>query len=165
MSDRFVARLPALFQRLSNRMLAEPAGSLRRGWLISRALCAGFAALDKHDWDYLERVYSPDVVVMFGEGVPLDAAPVIEGWPRVRAELVEIFTVVISQQVPLELIDLGGPFCAARISMTLKSPSSGAQAQTPHLNLYELRDGRVVRQWSSGSTDQIDGWLAERLAS
>ncbi len=57
MSDRFVARIPALFQRLSNRLMAEPAGSPRRRWLISRALAAGFAALDKRDWDYLERVY------------------------------------------------------------------------------------------------------------
>ena len=165
MSDRFVARLPGLFQRLSNRLMEEPPGSPRRRWMISRALSVGFAALDKRDWDYLQRLYSPDIVLMFGEGIPLDVAPHIEGWPRMRAELADVFEFMISNYIPSELIDLGGPFCAARVAMTMKSPSSGAEAGADNWNLYEFRAGVVVRQWSSGSTDQIDGWLAERLAA
>ncbi len=101
---------------------------------------------------------------MFGEGIPLDVSAVIEGWPHVRAELGDVFEFMISHYVPHELIDLGGPFCAARVSMTMKSPSTGAQAGAENVNLYEFQDGVVVRQWSSASPDQIDGWLAERLA-
>jgi hypothetical protein len=166
MSDRLVARLPGLTRRLAPRFLAEPAGSRARRWIVERALLAGFAAFDADDWDYLRRVYEPDVVYRPADDVLPDLPSRAEGFEAVRAMIDAVRDVVHALDTrPVEIVDLGGPHFAALVEHGAAGASSGISVTGRFVYLYEMSEaGRVARQWFATDPANAEAFYHERLA-
>jgi hypothetical protein len=166
LSDRLAARLPEMSRLAWGRMKNEPAGSRMRGWMLCRLHKAAWAAMDRRDYGYVENFYDPEVEVIWGDQAFIDVDTHTHGWDALRKGFETIYETIDSMQTPLEVIDFGGPFHAARISNDLIGPGSGISLQAQMFCLDEQRDpGRVVRQWASSERKQIEAWLAERVAA
>jgi hypothetical protein len=162
---RFAARLPELLRRVWHRAEAQPSGSRLRRSILSRAQQAGWAATDRRDWDYLQRIYDPDVELRWGEGKFIDVSEYARGWPSVQEALESIYEAFDTTQAPREIIDFGGPFHAVRVGTDIRGPRSGITLYEEVVLLYEINAGQCVRQWSSSNREEIEGWLAERVAA
>ena len=161
LTDRTVARLPAVTRRVWRTAREQPAGSRLRRWLLNRVLTSGWAALDRKDWDLLEAFYDPDVVVVTGEGIPLDWGTT-HGWAETRTRFDQFYEVAFSNWRPSEALDLGGPFVAVRVDGTVTGLSTGIALSQKLTYVYEIgNEGRVVRQWGSSNPGEIEAWLAE----
>jgi hypothetical protein len=165
LSDKLAARLPALGERLAPRLLAEPAGSRRRRWVLTRGLTAGFAATDRGDWDYLKRIYEPDVSLRIGPDVAPDAPELAESFSALRSALEQFYEITANADSrPVEIIDLGGPHFVGRIQFTSKGAYSGLAMNRQMFNLYELSArGRASRQWLCLDLETAEEFYAERL--
>jgi hypothetical protein len=164
MSDRVVSHLPGIMQRTWEWVEGERAGSRMRRWLLTRALTAGWGALDRLDFEYLGRYYDPEVTLVYGKGMPMDVAPLVHGWTDVCRELERMYEVWIGDQQPLEVIDVGGAFMAARVELSLTGTASGIEMKRDTVILYEISRGKVLRQWNSTDDAEIEEWLAARLS-
>jgi hypothetical protein len=164
-TDRLAARLPELLRRVWHRAEAEPAGSRLRRKLLSRGQQAGWAAIDRRDWEYLRRIYDPDVELRWGEGKFIDVGEYDRGWPSVQKTLESVYEAFDTTQAPREIIDFGGPFHAVRVGTDVTGPSSGIKLYQELILLYEINAGLCVRQWSSSDREEIQGWLTERVAA
>jgi hypothetical protein len=161
MSDRAVARLPAVAARLWRTVTEQPPGSRLRRWLLTRILTAGWAAFDAEDWDFLGQFYDPDVVATIsGEGMIFDWGTT-HGWAETQARLEETYDAMWGETRPFEVIDLGGRFAGNRLIATLTGESSGISTSRELTVIYEIgAGGRVVRQLTSPDPDEIDGWVS-----
>jgi ketosteroid isomerase-like protein len=165
-SDRLVSRMPALQQRLAPRLLADPAGSRTRRWVLTRAVTAGFAATDRGDWAYLERIYEPDVVLRVAPETAPDLPATAEGFDAVRAVIETIYEIMATADTrPLEIIDLGGSHFVALNQVQGEGSYSGLEMNRAVVNVYEISTrGKAARQWSCVELATAERFYAERLA-
>ena len=163
LSDRAIARLPAVTRRIWQTALMQPAGSRMRRWLLNRIFTSGWAAIDQKDWEFVENFYDPDVVVsVTGEGLMFDWGTT-HGWAETQARLEQTYEVLLSDQKPFEAIDFGGRLIGVRVEAKLTGEASGIATKRELTIVYEIGDeGRVVRQLSSTDDDEIEAWLTEQ---
>jgi hypothetical protein len=155
MTDRFVARLPTVMGRIGDRVSELPAGSRQRRWLLTRSLAAGWAATSQADWDYLERIYDAGVVTRIGHGVPIDFPQRMTAWRETKAMLEEFHQVIREVDFrPVEALDPGGPFLGCRIEVHMRGRASGITVSQGTVCIYELKAGRIMRQWMGGTLEQ-----------
>jgi hypothetical protein len=159
LSDRAVARLPAVATRLWRTAIEQPPGSRLRRWLVTRVLTAGWAAYDAKDWDFLGQFYAPDVVATVSGDVLFDWGTT-RGWAETQARLEQTYDAVVGETRPFEVIDPGGPFAAVRLDTEFTGQASGISLKREITVIYEIgAGGRVVRQLTSPDPDEIDAWL------
>ena len=163
LSDRLMQRLPALTRRVAPRVLAESPGSRGRRWIFTRALAAGWGAFDRRDWAYIERMYEPDGLMLTADDVFIDLPPRADGWMEVRhyqETLLEGFRE--SDARPVEIIDPGGRYIAARVEASFEGAYTGLKVRRALVTLYELSDeGLVARQWVANDVDALARFLAD----
>lgn len=166
LSDKLIARLPAITQRLAPRLLADPAGSRARRWALNRAVIAGFAAADSLDWDYLERIYEPDVRLRMTPEIGPDLPALSQGFAALRSVLESIYEIMDNADSgPVEIIDPGGPHFVVRLQWTSKGVYSGLPMDRQMLNLYELTaTAKIGLQWTCMELETAAAFFTERLA-
>ena len=164
MTDRVAARLPEVVRVVWRRASSEPAGSRLRRRFLSRVLRAGWAATDRRDWEYVARLYDPEVEVHWGNSF-IDVPDHTHGWTGLKEALERVYEAFeTTEQSPREAIDFGGPFFGVRLGTDLIGQGSGITLQEESFALYEVGDGVCVRQWYSPEQEEIEAWLSERAA-
>jgi hypothetical protein len=162
-SDRAVLRLSAVARRAWPRVEREPAGSPLRRRLINRLLHVGWGVTTAQRVDDLAPFYRDDVVVIAGAGLPPEFGPV-DGWDAARKMFDGVFFGGPLRWQPQLFIDLGGAMFGVRIKVEMTGRVSGLDLASEFTAVYEIRDGRVARQWMSGDDAEMDAWLAQRRA-
>jgi hypothetical protein len=166
LGDKLAARLPVIARRVAPRLLAEPAGSRGRRWLLTRGLTAGFAAADGGDWDYLERIYEPGISLTMHPEVAPDLPARSEGFAAFRSVLESIYEIMANADSnPVEIIDLGGAHFVARNQWASEGVYSGLEMNRRMVQLYEMTEnGRIGLQWTCVDLETAEELYAERLA-
>jgi hypothetical protein len=161
LGDRAATRLPAVARRVWPRVEREPAGSRLRRRLIERLLPAGFAALNAGDWDYIARLYDPEMVGRSGTGVPPDLPALAPDWASWREGCERAIAQSGLSWTPEVLIDAGGDLIGAQIRTHLTGSASGISASMTFTAMYAVREGRVVRQWMTTDDAELAAWVEE----
>jgi hypothetical protein len=163
-SDRALLRLARVTRRIWPRVKREPAGSPLRRRLAERAMHVGWAVTGAQRIDALAPLYHEDVVLFGGAGIPPEFGPVVRGWEAVRKNLEDGFFGGPLHFRPLAFFDFGGALFRAQMKIDFTGRASGLDLATECTTVYEIRDGRVARQWTSADDAEIDAWLAQRRA-
>ncbi len=166
LTDRVVARTPALQRRLGPRLLTEPAGSTLRRRLLTRALTAGWAATEQRNYAVLESLYSPDFEGYFSPEVNVDFPEHVSGWPAFQRLLDGVFEAWVAADYTLvEIIDPGGPFVVNRARISGEGRFTSIELGFEIATLYELDEvARCRRQWMTTGLDALGDFYTERRA-
>jgi ketosteroid isomerase-like protein len=145
LDERIATRLPAIATSLTARISRLPPSSKLRQRALARAVCSGFAALQRGDFEAaLGNFYDPDVE-WHGAAGGLDEGRVVRG----RAETVEAFrdyydTWERLELKPEEIIDTGDQLIVF-VHEVARGRRSGVVTETDTAVINTLREGRVVQ--------------------
>jgi hypothetical protein len=164
MSDRMVSRWPGVMRAIGERVIAAPRGSRSRRRFLTRSCVAGFAAWDAREYDYLERIFAPDVrYEMRVEWFDLQG--VFEGWAALREHWLGYQDVLgpIDNELT-ELIDVGGPYFALGVTMRAAGRTSGIDISVDLVVLCRFERGVATHYWNLPDEQTAAQVLAEHLA-
>ena len=145
LDERVAAHFPAFATWLTARVSRLPPSSKLRQRVLARAVCHGFAALQRGDFEAaLGNLYDPDVE-WHGAAGGLDEGRVVRG----RAEVVEAFrdyydTWERLELRPKEIIDTGDELIVF-VHEVARGRKSGVVVETDTAAISTLHDGRVVQ--------------------
>src|SRR4051795_13165909 len=145
LDERIATRFPAIATSLTARVAGLSPSSKLRQRVLARAVCSGFAALQRGDFEAaLGNFYSPDVE-WHGAAGGLDEGRVVRG----RAEVVEAFrdyydTWERLELRPEEIIDTGDELVVL-VHEVARGHRSGVVVETDTAAISTLREGRIVR--------------------
>jgi len=145
LDERIATRLPTIATSLTARVSRLPPSSKLRQRVLARAICSGFAALQRGDFEgALGSFYDPDVE-WHGAAGGLDEGRIV----RDRAEVVEAFrdyydTWERLELKPVEMIDTGDELIVF-VHEVARGRRSGVVTKTDTAAINTLREGRVVQ--------------------
>ena len=145
LDERVTTRFPAIAASLTARISQLPPSSKLRQRVLARAVCSGFAALQRGDFEAaLGNFYDPDVE-WHGAAGGLDEGRVLRGY----AEVVEAFrdyyeTWERLELRPEEIIDTGNELIVF-VHEIARGRKSGVVVTTDTAAISTLREGRVVK--------------------
>jgi ketosteroid isomerase-like protein len=145
LDERIAIRLPAIAASLTARVSRLPPSSKLRQRVLARAVCRGFAALQRGDFEAaLGSFYDPDVE-WHGAAGGLDEGRVARG----RTEVVEAFrdyydTWERLELRPEEIIDTGDELIVL-VHEVARGRKSGVVMETDTAAISTLHEGRVIQ--------------------
>jgi ketosteroid isomerase-like protein len=145
LDERIATRFPAIATSLTARVSRLSPSSKLRKRVLARAVCRGFAALRRGDFETaLGNFYDPDVE-WHGAAGGLDEGRVLRG----RAELVEAFrdyydTWERLELRPEEIIDTGDELIVF-VHEVARGRESGIVMETDTAAISTLHEGRIVQ--------------------
>jgi len=145
LDERIATRLPAIATSLTARVSRLPPSSKVRQRVLARAVCSGFAALQRGDFEAaLGNFYDPDVE-WHGAAGGLDEGRVVRG----RAEVVEAFRDYYDTWERLELrqeeiIDTGDGLIVF-VHEVARGSESGIVMETDTAAINTRNEGRVIQ--------------------
>jgi ketosteroid isomerase-like protein len=145
LDERIATRFPAIATSLTARLSRLPPSSKLRQRVLARAVCRGFAALQRGDFEAaLGNFYDPDVE-WHGAAGGLDEGRVLRG----RAEVVEAFrdyydTWERLELRPEEIIDTGDELIVF-VHEVARGRKSGIVMETDTAAISTLHEGRVIQ--------------------
>src|SRR3954451_7616199 len=145
LDERIATRFPAIATALTVRVSRLPPSSKLRQRVLARAVCRGFAALQRGDFEVaLGNFYDPDVE-WHGAAGGLDEGRVLRG----RAEVVEAFrdyydTWERLELKPEEIIDTGAELIVF-VHEVARGRSSGVVMETDTAAINTRHERRVVK--------------------
>src|SRR3954447_7887995 len=144
LDERITTRFPAIAASLTVRVSRLPPSSKLRQRALARAVCRGFAALQRGDFEAaLGDLYDPDVE-WHGAAGGLDEGRVLRG----RADVLEAFrdyydTWERLELRPEEIIDTGDELIVF-VHEVARGRKSGVVTETDTAALSTLHEGSVV---------------------
>jgi ketosteroid isomerase-like protein len=111
---------------------------------ILAAFIEGWDCYNRHDFDAMEALYSPDAVLDMSQ-VYLDERP-RSGRADMRAYWEEMWDISDGLRIePVEVLDVGGDRYVVVVKYGQRGKRSGARVEQGLACLYTLRDGLVGR--------------------
>jgi ketosteroid isomerase-like protein len=145
LDERITTRFPAIATWLTARVSRLPPSSKLRQRVLARAICRGFAALQRGDFEAaLGNFYDPDIE-WHGAAGGLDEGRVLRG----RAEVVKAFrdyydTWERLELRPEEIIDTGDELIVF-VHEVARGRNSGIVMETDTAAISTLQEGWVIR--------------------
>jgi uncharacterized protein len=144
LDEQAATRFPAIAASLTARISRLPPSSKLRQRVLARAVCTGFAALQRGDFEAALGSYDPDVE-WHGAAGGLDEGRVIRG----HAEAVEAFrdyydTWERLELRPEEIIDAGDKLIVF-VHEVARGRKSGMVVETDTAVINTLHEGRIVK--------------------
>jgi ketosteroid isomerase-like protein len=144
LDQRIATRFPAIATSLTARVSRLPPSSKLRQRVLARAVCSGFAALQRGDFEAALGGYDRDVEWRGAAG-GLDEGRIIRG----HAEVVEAFrdyydTWERLELRPEEIIDTGDELVVF-VHEVARGRKSGVVMETDTAAINTLQEGRVIQ--------------------
>jgi ketosteroid isomerase-like protein len=144
LDERIATRFPVVATSLTARISRLPPSSKLRQRALAQAVCRGFAALQRGDFEAALGSYDPDVE-WHGAAGGLDEGRVLRG----HAEVAEAFrdyydTWERLELRPEEITDTGDQLIIF-VHEVARGRKSGVVMETDTAVINTLRDGRIIR--------------------
>jgi ketosteroid isomerase-like protein len=143
--ERITTRFPAIATALTARVSRLPPSSKLRQRVLARAVCRGFAALQRGDFrTALGEFYDPEVE-WYGAAGGLDEGRVLRGRAEIAAAFRDYYDTWERLELrPEEIIDTGNELIVF-VHEVARGRKSGIVMETDTAAISTLQEGRVIR--------------------